>query len=161
MQCCLTPTLRCRLNTTLSLIQPLLKFMRERNPLVLMGFGSVPGRELCQLWIIKLLPGAPVFSLEDSHLNRGGIVLLKPVRSEKIKAQGRAALAAGAEQNQPQCNGCAAGFPLGKLTSPPEVMAMRKATAEERTQVTLGLEAAVPWLGERMHITVHALGLQS
>ena len=66
------------------------------------------------------------------------MVLLKPVRSEKIKAQGRTALAASAEQNQPQCNGCAAGFPVGKLVGPPEVVAMRKTTAEERTQVILG-----------------------
>jgi len=55
-----------------------------------------------------------VFSLEDSHPNRGGMVLLKPVRSEKIKAQGRTALAAEAEQSQPRCSGCAGGFPLGR-----------------------------------------------
>lgn len=65
------------------------------------------------------------------------MVLLKPVRSE-IKAQGRAALATGAEQNQPQNNGCAAVFPLGKLVCPPEVIAMGKTRAEERTQVTPG-----------------------
>lgn len=79
-----------------------------------------------------------MFSLEDSHPNRGGTVLLKLVRSEKIKAQGRTALVAGSKQNQPRRNGCAGAVPVGELVSPPGVMAMRKTTAKERTQMILG-----------------------
>lgn len=144
--------LRCRLNTTLSPIQPLLKFGsggggwlgvcegagRERNPLFLTGFGSVPGGGSCVSFESSNCFLVHLCSLEDSHLNRGGMVLLKLVRSEKIKAQGRTALAAGVQQNQPLCNDCAAGFPVGKLISPPEVMTVRKTTDEERTWWILG-----------------------
>lgn len=64
------------------------------------------------------------------------------------------ALVAGAKQNQPQCNGCAVGFPVGKIISPAEVMALRKTTTMGRTQVVLGWMQLC--LGERMHICVHA-----
>lgn len=61
---------------------------------------------------MKPLPGAPVFSWEGSPAN---VVLLKTVGCE-TKAQGRRALGAGAEQNQPQSSGCAVGFPVGALS---------------------------------------------
>lgn len=99
---------------------------------------------------MKPLPGAPVFSLEDSHAN---VVLIKTVACE-IKAQGRRALEAGAEQNQPQSSGCAVGLPVGNLISPPVTMAMRKTTAEERTQVLLGWMQLCWFFGERMRICV-------
>lgn len=73
------------------------------------------------------------------------------LRSE-INTQGRTALEAGAEQNQPQCSGCALWLPVGNLISPLEVMATRKTTPEERTQSDAGLDATVLFLGERMHI---------
>lgn len=141
--------LRYRLNTTLSPIQPLLKLREGKGILFLPEFGSVPGRELCQLWIIKLLPGAPVFSLEDSHLNRGGMVLLKLVRSEKIKDQGRTALAARIQQNQPLHNDCAAGFP-GKTHQSSRGDGHEENHSWGENSADTGLDAAVLWLGERL-----------
>lgn len=104
---------------------------------------------------MKPLPGAPVFSLEDSHAN---MALLKTLGSE-IKARGRRALEAGAEQNQPQSSGCAVGFPVGNLVSPPETMAMRKTTAVERTQVMLGWVQLCCFWGEECTSVFVTLGL--
>lgn len=124
MQCCLTPALRCRLNSTLALVQALLKSMGERNPLLLIcpweGIVSAWNHETASWCTCVFLGGLPC---KHGLAQNYGVWDQSPGQNSS-----------GAEQNQPQCSGVSCGKPH----HPPETMAVRKTTAEERTHVMLG-----------------------
>lgn len=74
MQCCCTPALKCRLNTTLSLIQSLFMIMGEKRSPVFSRLWISSWEGIVIFWITRTLPGAPVFSLEDSQPCRGWMI---------------------------------------------------------------------------------------
>lgn len=124
VQCCHTSALRCRLSTTMALVQALLKFMGVRNPLLLIcpweGTVSALNHETASWCTCVFLGGLPWSCSELWDL----------------RSQSRAKRLWRQELNR--TSHIAVEFPVGNLISPPETMAMRKTRVEERTQVMLG-----------------------
>lgn len=156
MQCCLTQALRCRLNTTLSLSQSLLLFMGEKNSPVFNGLWICPWEGIVSALNHQTASWCTCVFLGGLWLKKGRHGLAQTCEIWEDQSPGLNGFSVRSWTEPAKTWWLCSGISCGKTPQSSRSDGHEENHNWRKSSSDTGLDAAMLWLGERIHTGARA-----